>query len=539
MNPIHNNVLTKQLIGLVLCYLILTPSHAEPIINMPAHQLAVKIANGEITSESTVRNYLARIEQLDRKGPKLQSIIAINPDAMRLAKERDQQIVDGIILGPLHGVPFLVKDNIETSELPTTAGSLALANNHTKRDAPIIARLKQAGAIVLGKTNLSEWANFRDNDSVSGWSGAGGQTRNPHSLDRSPCGSSSGTGAALAAQLAPLGIGTETNGSVICPSAMNGIVGFKPSVGLLSRTHIVPISVTHDTAGPMTRSVKDAALMLTIMAGSDKHDASTKLADSKKQDYVASLNMPIKKKRIGIFRAVQSEHPEIIKAFNEAVAVMQAQGVEVVDINEYETPDDFWQKSLQLLLIEFKQELNRYLSNSAPEVKTRSLEALITFNNSSPREMAIFSQSLFEEAQKTEGYNEEYQQILAFLQRSTQAEGIDKLLSIYKVDAIMMPSQVPAFLIDPLFGDSFAGGFAGAGWMAAIAGYPHVSVPMGSMKGLPINVSFMGAKYTDALMLNLAYQYEQATHKIIAPTYQRSSQGLPAFVGAMQPTKQN
>jgi amidase len=508
---------------------------AQSIADMPAHELAEKIASAEITSQSAVTAYLKRIDELDRKGPRIQSIISINPNALALAIERDQEVQQGKIRGVLHGVPVLVKDNVETSAMPTTAGSLALLENNTKRDAPIIARLKDAGAIILGKTNLSEWANFRDGDSVSGWSAVGGQTHNPHSLDRSPCGSSSGTGAAIAAQFAPLGIGTETNGSIVCPANMNGIVGVKPTVGLLSRTHIVPISVSQDTAGPMTRSVKDAALMLSVMAGSDPLDAATLEADNNKQNYVSILNQTLAGKKIGVFRAVQSSHPEIIEALDEVITILKSQGVEIVEITEYQRPEGYGPKSLAVLLSEFKHELNAYLANSAPEVKTRSLEQLIAFNDASPRELSIFGQSLFVDAEETQGYDEQYQENLAFIRKSTRDDGIDKLLSDNNIDAIMMPSQTPAFFIDPVFGDSFPGGFAGAGWMAAVAGYPQVTVPMGSMRGLPINVSFMAGQWDDAMLLNIAYQYEQVSQKIIKPEFAPSIRQHSAFKEAMTP----
>jgi amidase len=532
---------TKKLHKVTLLLLLVSAANiakANMIVEMPAHQLAQQIAEQELTSVAAVTAYLKRIEELDRQGPRIQAVITLNPDALSIAARLDAEAKAGKIRGPLHGVPVLIKDNIESANMPTTAGSMALLNNRTERDAPIIARLKAAGAIILGKTNLSEWANFRDSDSVSGWSAVGGQTRNPHSLDRTPCGSSSGTGAAIAAQYSPLGIGTETNGSIICPSAMNGVVGVKPTVGLLSRTHIVPISVTQDTAGPMTRSVKDAALMLSVMAGTDANDAATELADSKKQNYVASLSASLKGKKLGVFRSVQSEHPEIIAAFNEAIAVLEAQGVEMVEINEFETPEGFWGKALQVLLIEFKHELNLYLANAAPSVQSKNLAQLIEFNKKTPRELDIFSQSLFEDAEKTEGYNEEYQEALSFIREATRQNGIDKLLKDYEVDAIVMPSQTPAFLIDPVFGDSFGGGFAGAGWMAAIAGYPHVSVPMGGMRGLPINLSFMGAQWDDALLLNLAYQYEQASKKILKPEMVRGSFEHSEFKQAMAPLSQ-
>jgi amidase len=343
-------------------------------IELMAHQQAELIAQGKLSSSDLVTAYFTRINELDREGPHVQAILSLNLNAIVEAQEKDQMVLDGKPLGMLHGVPVLVKDNVETSELATTAGSLALQDNFTMRDAPIIARLKAEGAIILGKTNLSEWANFRDNDSISGWSAMGGQTRNPHSLDRTPCGSSSGSGAAIAAQFSSLAIGTETNGSIICPSTMNGIVGFKPTVGLMSRTHIVPISVTQDTAGPMTRSVKDAALMLTAMAGTDPKDPSTEMADSKKQNYVSTLNQSIAGKKLGVLRSTQTEHPEIISAFNAALKELTKLGVELVEIETLDVPEDFWEKSLQVLLIEFKHELNTYLANTPDSVTTRTLE---------------------------------------------------------------------------------------------------------------------------------------------------------------------
>ena len=508
---------------------------APAILDLSASQQAQMIASGELSSEGLVSAYLSRIALIDSGGPRVQSILSLNPNALAEAKLRDQQVKSGASVGRLHGIPILVKDNIETSELPTTAGAIALQRNNTGRDAPIIAKLKAEGAIILGKTNLSQWANFRSNDSVSGWSALGGQTRNPHSLDRSPCGSSSGSGAAMAAQLASLAIGTETNGSIICPSAMNGIVGVKPTVGLLSRSLIVPISVTQDTAGPMTRHIEDAALMLHIMAGSDEADVYTKEANKYKQDYVKDLNKPLLGKRLGVLTSVQSSHPEIIAAFEEALSELESQGAELVTIEAFSMPDDFWTKALDLLLIEFKHELNLYLANAAPEVSTRDLESVINFNSSNQRELAIFDQSLFLQAQEKANYNEEYDEIRAFLKQATTVDGIDKLLADYQVDALVMPSQTPAFLIDPVYGDSFPGGYAGAGWLAAIAGYPQVSVPMGSMKGLPINLSFMGAKWNEAELLNLAYKYEQASKAIVKPSFASGAFDTEQFQEAMRP----
>lgn len=507
----------------------------EKWLSASASEQARAIKSGDLSAYDLVQAYLKRIEKLDRQGPSVQAVLSINPDALKQARQADIDVLANKPLGLLHGIPILVKDNIETSELPTTAGSLALLNNTTNRNAPIIEKLKAQGAIILGKTNLSEWANFRSNDSVSGWSAIGGQTRNPHSLERTPCGSSSGSGAAIAARMAPLAIGTETNGSIICPSAMNGIVGVKPTVGLLSRSHIVPISVTQDTAGPMTRSVEDAALMLSAMAGSDTKDSATKDADKYAIDFTKQLENSIQGKRIGVFKAVQSDHPEIIAAFEKASQQLEALGAELVVIDSFETPENFWTNALNVLLIEFKHELNNYLATTPESVKTRTLEDLIAFNEKSPRELSIFDQSLFLQAQETNGYDEKYKAALAFLREATRSNGIDKLLKDYELDAIIMPSQTPAFLIESVYGDSFAGGFAGAGWLAAIAGYPHVSVPMGEMKGLPINLSFIAGQWDDALLLNLAYQYEQTSEQLIEPTFPASAIEHPYFKEKLKP----
>lgn len=502
------------------------------VTTLTAYSVAEKIKSGELKSEDVVSAYLARIEQYDSL---INSVIAVNPQALDEAKQKDVEVAQGKPLGLLHGVPVLVKDNVETSELPTTAGSLALANNNTKRDAPIIARLKAQGAIILGKTNLSEWANFRSNDSISGWSGVGGQTRNPHSRDRSACGSSSGTGAAIAAQFAPLGIGTETNGSIMCPSAMNGVVGFKPTVGMMSRTHVVPISSTQDTAGPMARTVKDAALMLSVMAGTDTHDAATALADEKKTDFVASLEGGVKGLKIGVLGFAKGSRPAITSAFDEAVEQMRALGAQIVEIEEFTPAEGLGAGELLVLETEFKATLNDYLANAAPEVSVRSLADLIEFNANSARELALFDQSLLlssEEKGALDG--QEYLDALNTILTGTRENGIDKLLKENQVDILMMPSRPAAFLIDAVYGDNYPGGSVGAGWLAAIAGYPIVTVPMGHEKGLPLGVGFMSTAWNDAQVLKVAYAYEQASHKIMMPTFAQSAfeleQTAPALV---------
>ncbi|MEL7454063.1 MAG: amidase family protein, partial [Pseudomonadota bacterium] len=378
------------------------PSRSAPYDLGPrdtASDLAIKIRNGEVSAEDALLAYLARIDANDRQGANLQSIIALNPNALAEARRLDREARAGQFRGRLHGVPVLVKDNIETKELPTTAGSMALLANDTGRDAPIVARLRAEGAIILGKTNLSEWANFRSNRSISGWSAVGGLTRNPHSLDRSACGSSSGSGAAIAANFAPLALGTETNGSITCPAAMTGTVGFKPTIGLLPRTHIVPLSPVQDSAGPMTRTVRDAALMLTIMAGTDADDPATKLADEKRIDYVEALERDLTGLRIGVFRWAEGDRPAISSAFSEAVAVLEKEGATLVDISEFEPDPVMWMSGDTVLRTEFKHALNAYLADTAPAVTVRSLNDLIAFNlEQADRELALFDQSILIES---------------------------------------------------------------------------------------------------------------------------------------------
>jgi amidase len=521
----------------VLIVLLSVPSRADSpdIINMNVGELVEAIKTQRITSEEVVAIYLKRITQHDDK---LNSIISVNPNALNEARQKDLQVKAGQAVGSLHGIPVLVKDNIETKELPTTAGSIALLENDTERDASIIARLRKQGAIILGKTNLSEWANFRSTDSISGWSGVGGQTHNPHSLDRSACGSSAGSGAAIAAQFAPLAIGTETNGSIICPSSMNGVVGFKPTVGLMSRHRIVPISVTQDTAGPMTRSVYDAALMLTTMAGSDVNDAATKLADSKKVDFTRALNGNIKGLRIGVARWSQGDRPAILSAFNEAVATFERLGAVLVDINEYQREDGYSAHSRWVTRTEFKQELNAYLATSSSKVKHRTLEALIEFNKNDERELVLYDQSRFLQSQATIGYDDpKYQEALKVVRRVTRGEGIDYLSERYDVEVIIMPARPAAFMIDAVYGDDYPGGSVGVNWMAAVSGYPIISVPMGDEQGLPLGLGIMGGAWDDETVLRVGYAYEQASHKILQPTFVKSAGDNPRVADALAPYK--
>lgn len=506
-----------------------------------AQELAQAIRSGQLTAEAAIRVYLARIEALDRTGPRLQSILALNPNALADARALDAEAAQGRFRGPLHGVPVLVKDNVETAELPTTAGSLALIDNNTGRDAPIIARLREQGAIILGKTNLSEWANFRSEDSISGWSGVGGQTRNPHSLDRSPCGSSAGSGAAIAAQLAPLALGTETNGSITCPAAMNGVVGFKPTVGLLSRTHIVPISSTQDSAGPMTRNVRDAALMLTAMAGSDEADPATVLADEKREDYVQALDRGVVGMRIGVFRWAEGKNAAVSDAFNQAVAVLKEQGAELVDITEFQPPGVLWESGETLLHNEFKHTLNLYLANAAEAVTVRSLSALIAFNlEHAERELALFDQSLLIESEKSPPVTDPgHLAMVEAISKGARDDGMDALLSTHQVEVLIMPSARPPSPLDVAFTTSGVGPPLGASWLAAMAGYPVLSVPMGSYRGLPLGLSITSTAWKDGTVLAVGHAYEQAAEIDLVPRFANGPFEVEETAAAMRPYRQS
>lgn len=480
--------------------------------------------SGEVTSQELVSDYLDRIERLDRRGPQLQSIIALNPNALAEAKELDRLRGEGKVLGRLHGVPILLKDNIESKEpLPTTAGSYALINNVTLEDAPLVAGLRREGAIILGKTNLSEWANFRSRDSMSGWSAVGGQVKNPHMLDRNPCGSSSGSGAAAAASLAAAAVGTETNGSVICPATINGVVGFKPTVGLVAQKGIVPISFSHDTAGPMTKSVRGAAIMLAAM-------------DDREVDYEVHLDPDaLTGKRIGVARFAVGAHKSIWPLFDAALLVLESKGAEIVEIEQpYDLPASFQSMGYQVLLYEFKKTINDYLQGAPGSVASRNLRDLIKFNAGHERELALFDQSIFEAAVEMGPIEEAaYQSARAIVDQATQRDGIDRYLDEYDVDLIVAPSGVPSPLRDPVNGDVWPP-FVGISGMAALAGYPHVTVPMGAVNKLPVGLSVIGAKDQDIEVLAAAYAYEQASLARVEPQYLRDASEIPHIGKALE-----
>jgi amidase len=480
-------------------------------------------------AEANVRGAIERIVRID---PALHSVIAVDPTAIDQARRIDA----GNLRGPLAGQPVLIKDNIESiGPLPTTAGSLALANNVTNRDAPLVARLRGAGAVIVGKTNLSEWANIRSNSSISGWSAVGGQTRNPWALDRNTCGSSSGSGAAVAAGLVRLAIGTETDGSVTCPAAINGIVGLKPTVGLVSRTHIVPISHSQDTAGPMTASVREAAELLTAIAGSDPADPATSEADKRKRDYAAGLDAgSLKGKRIGVMRFAAGFGTDV--AFDTALAILRQRGATLIDIKKFD--DSAIGKNEAIVLrTELKADMAKYLKSSPAPLSVRTLADLIAFDNAHQKqEMSLFGQEFFEAAEKTKGLNDPaYKKARAVSFRAAGPDGIDKLLRDNRVVALVGPTMPPAWKIDAVNGDQISGG--GAGGLAAVAGYPHLTVPMGLVKGLPVGLSFIGPKWSEALLLNLGFAYEQARGPFPTPKFYRSIEESPQIAPLLLPQR--
>ncbi len=482
-------------------------------------QLQDKMETGEMTSEGICQKYLDRISVVDKH---LKSVIELNPDALAIAKQMDKERSKGPIRGPLHGIPVMIKDNIDTGDkMQTTAGSLGLEGNIAPEDAPIVKKLREAGAVLLGKTNLSEWANFRSTESSSGWSGRGGQVRNPYCLDRSPCGSSSGSGAAVAANLCTLAIGTETNGSIVCPSGVNGIVGIKPTLGMWSRRGIIPIAHSQDTAGPMARTVKDAATLLGALAGFDSNDAETHVEKGKLfSDYTQFLHKEgLKGKRIGVASNMIGFHKEVDKLIKDAYKAMQQAGAEIVEF-EFENSRKLGRPSYQVLLYEFKAGLNKYLQ-SHPNAKHKTLEGLIEFNTKNAgQEMPWFGQEIFEAAQEKGGlHSKEYIDALAELKKLSQKEGIDKEIEKHKLDAIFAPTNGPAWTIDWVNGDHFGGGSSSP---AAVAGYPNITVPMGFVHALPVGISFFGKAWSEPTLLAIAYAFEQLTKHRKSPGFMHS-----------------
>ena len=471
----------------------------------PGVEPAVTMAEGRATGQA------ARVVVLENK---VNAIIALSPDIT--AQVRSQQSRKTL----LRARTILVKDNIETRELPTTAGSLALAGHATGRDAPLIANIRANGGVIMGKTNLSEWANIRDNRSTSGWSAIGGLTRNPHATDRNTCGSSSGSGAAIAAGFAWAAIGTETNGSITCPASVNGIVGFKPTVGMVSRTHVVPISATQDTAGPMTRTVYDAALLLSAMAGSDLLDPATAEADTHKTDFTTGLDdFSLEGVRIGVMRNQVGNVPGVTALFEQALSDLESQGAVLIDI-EYDWPDGFWGRSLTVLLFELQRDMAAYLGTLEDGSMPDTLADIVVFNReNSEKELRWFGQDLFEQALETTD-EAAYRDALETNLKATREDGIDRLLAEHGVQFLVAPTTGPAWSTDLVNGDNFGGG-VGAGSLPAISGYPHITVPMGAVERLPVGFSIFAGKWQDHEVLKAGAAYEKArTAELPTPSFE-------------------
>ena len=494
------------------------PASKVNVVELSIAQAQQGMAAGSFGSADLVDAYLARIAAVDDAGPTLGAVIALSADARQQAERLDVERAAGQLRGPMHGIPVLVKDNIDVAGLPTTAGSLAMANHRPSDDAFLVGRLRDAGAVILGKTNLSEWANFRSTRSTSGWSSAGGQTRNPYVLDRTPCGSSSGTGAAIAASLAAVGVGTETDGSILCPSAVSGLVGLKPTVGRVSRMGIVPISISQDTAGPMARSVADAAVLMAALDGADSRDPAHR--DAAAPDYAAAVaGATLVGRRIGVVRQAMGRDARVDALFETALDAMRAAGAEVVDPVEVPTWSQWGEAELIVLLHEFKSGLNDYLrEGKAPH---GDLAALIAWNQENGAEaMPWFGQELFEQAQATDGLHATtYREAAANAKRLAGADGLVKALAAQRLDALVAPTTGPAWPIDPVLGDRF--GFAGYG-IAAVAGTPSLTLPMGDVHGLPVGLTLLGAADSEAALLGMAQALEAALPSRQPPQYRAS-----------------
>ena len=485
-------------------------------------ELQASMESGERTARSITELYLGRIEALDGQGPELRSIIELNPDALQISDELDAERAAGNVRGPLHGIPVAIKDNLDTHDgMTTTAGSLALEGSIPPRDSFLAAKLREAGAIILAKANMSEWAYFRGYRATSGWSARGGQCRNPYALNRNPCGSSSGSGVAVSANLVPLTIGTETGGSIMCPSSINGVVGIKPTVGLWSRSGVIPISHSQDSAGPMARTVRDAALLLGPLTGVDPRDVATRESASYSHaDYTQFLDPDgLRGARIGVARSFPFQEPRIYKLFEDALSAMSDAGAVLVDPTNLDA--SAWNDPLSLVLLEyeFKHDLNAYLASLGPDAPVKSLEEVIAFNEANADlEMPYFGQERLHDSQARGPLTDpEYLEAKRSVQRATREDGIDRLIRTHNLDAIVAPTRDIAWVTDHIAGDRLDGG-SSAG-PAAIAGYPDISVPMGFVSGLPVGISFFGAAWTEPTLLRIAYAFEQATNHRQAPTF--------------------
>jgi amidase len=485
-------------------------------------QIQARLSSGDLTARSLVKSYLDRIQQIDRAGPNLNAVIELNPDVLETAEMLDKERLAGNVHGPLHGVPILIKDNFDTYDrMTTTAGSLALEGHIASKDSFAVHKLRQAGAVILGKANLSEWANFRSKHSTSGWSSRGGQTRNPYALDRNPCGSSSGSAVAVAANLCAAALGTETDGSIVCPSQANGLVGIKPTLGLISRAGIIPIAHSQDTAGLIARCVADAAILLGALTGVDSDDEATGASQGKVyNDYTQFLDPAgLKGARIGVARNLAGFSPSVDAVFENCIQAIHDLGAEVIDPADLKLPDDSDESELEVLFYEFKADLNAYLASLDPEMNVHSLEDIIRFNEDNrERVMPYFGQDRMLKAQEKGPLTDEaYLKAHETCLRLSREEGIDAVLQEHQLDALIAPTGGPAWLVDWVNGDHYTGG--GCSSPPAMAGYPHITVPAGYVFGLPVGLSFIGAAWQEPLLLRLAYAFEQATQVRRLPKY--------------------
>lgn len=487
-------------------------------------QLTEGYRQGEYSIKEITQAYLDRIEKVDFNGPELRSIIQVNPEAIAIAEALDKEWAEGKIRGPLHGIPVVLKDNIDThDQMNTTAGSRALKNSKPLQDSQVAKKLREAGAVILAKANLSEWANFRGQHSSSGWSSINGQTKNPYVLTRNPCGSSSGSGVAVSANLTVLAIGTETNGSIVCPSNANGIVGIKPTVGLISRSGIIPISFTQDTAGPMARTLTDAVIALGSLTGVDANDSKTQASENKAlKDYTPYLKSDgMQGKRIGLYTAPLGNNPQVDSLVQQSVRLFKTAGATVIGIDEI-APRGTGQNSFQVMLHEYKAGLNDYFASLGENAPIKNLEALIAFNEQDSIALKYYNQAYLKMAQEKEGLDSEaYQKALANLQRMSQQEGIDNVMNEHQLDAIIAPTGSPAWSTDWLNGDNFHIGSSSA---AAWAGYPNITIPMGNIHGLPVGLSIFGRAWSEPILIEIAYGFEQKSNARIVPTFRKNDE---------------
>jgi len=484
-------------------------------------ELQEGMTSGRFTAHSITEKYLARIDAIDKHGPAVNSVIEVNPDALEIAKGLDKERKQKHLRGPLHGIPILIKDNIDTSDrMMTTAGSLALVGSKPPKDSTVAQKLREAGAVILGKTNLSEWANIRSNQSTSGWSGRGGQTKNPYVLDRNPCGSSSGSGAGVSANLCAIAIGTETDGSIVCPASANGVVGLKPTVGLWSRTGIIPISHSQDTAGPLCRTVRDAVILLGALTGVDDEDSAT--AESRGKSYADYTQFLVadglRGARIGVVRGTFGFNAAVDNLIGSALEVLKAQGAILVDPVDIDTRGKFDETESTVFMYELKADLNAYLARLGPRAPVHTLQEIIEFNeNHREQEMPYFGQELFLKSQlKGPLTSQEYLDALKKNHQLARTEGIDAVMDKHKLDALVAPTGGPAWLTDLVAGDHFGGGSSS---FAAVAGYPNVNVPAGEAFGLPVGISFFGRAWSEPVLIRIAYSYEQASKLRKAPQF--------------------